>query len=70
MDEAGAEIEDMDWFRALLLYKYAAIVGLIVKHRRKGGGPDDDFTARVAPRIRPWWRRVLPIWPLSVPVAG
>ncbi len=51
VDEAGAEIEAMDWFRAFTLYKYAAIVGLIVKHRRKGGGPDDEFTTRVAPRI-------------------
>jgi aminoglycoside phosphotransferase (APT) family kinase protein len=51
MAESGAEIESMDWFRAFTLYKYAAIVGLIVKHRRKAGGPDDDFTARVAPRI-------------------
>jgi aminoglycoside phosphotransferase (APT) family kinase protein len=49
--ESGVDLESMDWFRAFTLYKYAAIVGLIVKHRRKGGGPDDEFTARVAPRI-------------------
>jgi aminoglycoside phosphotransferase (APT) family kinase protein len=46
----GRTVRDLDWFRALALYKMAAAVALIAKHdRRKPGG--GEKAESLAPRI-------------------
>jgi aminoglycoside phosphotransferase (APT) family kinase protein len=46
----GAPADDINWFTALVLFKMAAVLALIVKNHRKRGDPH-GYAAQVVPQI-------------------
>lgn len=57
-DERGMNLDDFDWFRALALYKHAAVTALIVKNNAHQEPPDPHL-AELGPTVEATLARAL-----------